>query len=225
MTEFDQEQWDSLGRWTTQFNLPDVGRIGGDYDPDDYRMSLFREQVLCPGMNSLLELGSLEAGHTVLYAQKVPTVLTIEARQENQARADYIKQLMGVTNVFSQVADLETLPQLPLVDVVSCIGVLYHMTEPQYLLERIAEATDHLFLWTHLHFEGGECLPDTATETGAFYPEYGLGNRLSGTRDRAWWFTKEALLQELQKAGFTQLDILDERENKERPVITLNCRK
>ena len=97
------------GPWITQFVIDGVA-TGGDYQViDDRRVQQFFERF--PNVRTILELGSLEGGHTFTLARHpcVERVLAIEARAANIEKAKFIGSLLGVSNVEFKQANLEQL--------------------------------------------------------------------------------------------------------------------
>ena len=81
------------GPWMTQFVIDGVA-TGGDYQvTDDRRVQQFLERF--PSVRTILELGSLEGGHTLTLARHegVERVLAVEARAGNIDRAKFIGSL------------------------------------------------------------------------------------------------------------------------------------
>jgi 2-polyprenyl-3-methyl-5-hydroxy-6-metoxy-1,4-benzoquinol methylase len=81
----------------------------------------------------------------------VQRVVGIEGRQPSIDRAQFVKWVLGISNVNFVRTNLErlNLSHLGRFDVVFCVGVLYHMPEPWKLVEQIARVSNGIFLWTH----------------------------------------------------------------------------
>lgn len=218
LAEFEQRS-----PWITRFTIG--GReYGGSYDAmRDPRLTRFFECF--PRASSILELGSLEGGHTFGLAarQHVKRVVGIEGRPENLDKARFVQHVLGIDNVEFVLTDLETttLASLGRFDAVFCVGVLYHLRQPWRLLREISRVSDRLFLWTHYARE------DSATENvsgyrGAWYNEAGRMDPLSGLSPTSFWPTLNALRDMLRQAGFIKLQILgDDREHPNGPCVTL----
>ena len=69
-----------------------------------------------PGVRRILELGSLEGGHTFALGALagVDEVVAIEGRTENVERARVVQRALGVDNVKFVVGNLETMDLAPL---------------------------------------------------------------------------------------------------------------
>lgn len=115
--------------WITKYELR--GASSGDWfdAPNDPRLGLFRRCF--PNARCILELGSLEGGHTIGLARQagVERVLGIEGRKESYERAQLAKQLFAVDNISFVHANLENirLVQFGNFDAVYCCGLLYHL--------------------------------------------------------------------------------------------------
>src|SRR5947209_5893974 len=90
------------GPWVTKFQIGGES-YGGSRDYSDYnadpRIPRFIQQF--PEAKSILELGSLEGGHSFQLArlQSVEKVVAIEGRQRNVAKAEFVQRLLGMKNV------------------------------------------------------------------------------------------------------------------------------
>ena len=85
-------------------------------------------------MQTILELGSLEGGHTFAMAKhkEVEKILAIEGRQANIAKTNFMKQILGINNIEFLNANLESIDLAALwqFDAVYCVGLLYHLPQP-----------------------------------------------------------------------------------------------
>ena len=146
MTSSIAAEFERLGPWVTSFEI-DGHAYGGGYDAA-LRIGQFAECF--PGASTILELGSLEGGHSVCLAQLpgVSKVVSIEGRTENIERARFVVKLLGLTNVEFVRANLEDfdLASLGGFDAVFNCGLLYHLPEPWTLLQNVARMTDHMYL-------------------------------------------------------------------------------
>lgn len=203
-------EFEALGPWITRFKI-DGTEYGGSYDAlHDPRLDVFFRCF--PNAHSILELGSLEGGHTLGLAARpgVERVLGVEGRSENVRKAAFVRQLFGITNVEFVLADLETaqLSKLGRFDAVFCVGLLYHLPAPWTLLREVAPVSDHLFLWTVIADEAQES-EVTAGFRGTTYREGGLADPLSGLSQTSFWPTRASLIDMLGQSGFTRVQVIE----------------
>ena len=182
--------------WVTRFEIQGHA-YGGDYDPNrDGRLTAF--WAAFPDAHRVLELGSLEGGHTFQLAARAAEVVAVESRRSNIRRARYAQRLLGATSIRWVEADLE---QADLVaegpfDAIFCVGVLYHLPEPARLLDQMARLAPGALIWTHV--------AETASSehdgfVGEWFEEFGLANPTSGMSSRSFWPTRESLLGRLRR--------------------------
>lgn len=211
------------GRWISRFVINGVA-YGGSFDAvNDPRLDLFFATVPAPA--TILELGSLEGGHTIGLARRpgVKRVVGVEGRRTNLTRARLAAQLLKARNVQFVEADLEkvALRELGTFDAVYCCGLLYHLPEPWRLVEQFAAVGRHLFLWTH-YCRDHEVETTVNGFKGRILPEGGIDEPLSGLSPHSFWPTIGALVNMLTAAGFPVLHILsDDPTQSEGPAITM----
>jgi len=205
-----QGEFKKRGPWVTKFVIG--GRAyGGRFDAlNDVRLPQFFGQF--PEAHAILELGSLEGGHTIGLAKLrgVQRVLGLEGRQANLDRARFVQTLLGVTRVDFVLENLETvdLSHFGKFDAVFCVGLLYHLPRPWELIAQIARVSPPLFIWTHYAAD------KKANKTingfrGMEYRESGLRDPLSGLSPNSFWPTLEALTEMLTKHGFTTIRLIE----------------
>ena len=189
--------------WVTKFVINGMAYGGNLNLIEDMRLRQFFECF--PQAQTILELGSLEGGHTFGLAQRstVKRVLGIEGRQANVNKAVFVQDLLGTKNVEFALANLESadLSSFGKFDVVFCSGLLYHLPEPWKLISQISGVSPNLFIWTHYAHE------NQATETahgyrGWRYQEHGLADPLSGMSADSFWPTLDSLYAILKDHGF-----------------------
>jgi SAM-dependent methyltransferase len=213
--------------WTTRFVI-DGQVLGGAYDAaGDGRLQQFRTAF--PDARRVLELGSLEGGHTYALAALpgIDRVLALEGRPANVERAQLVGRLSGAasSSIELRVADLEQtdLTALGTFDAVFCVGLLYHLPRPWELLERIAQVSNRLFLWT---MHAVKPVPEEARAgyEGRSYAEFGLADPLSGLSPISFWPTLDALVAMLADAGFDEVEIIEKAWLPERgAAVTLSA--
>ena len=134
------------GSWTSQ--LPGREGPGKAMLFDDPRITWMIEQLGgVQGMN-VLELGPLEAGHSWMLEQAGARITSVEANHDSFLRCLVVKNMLQMNATFVLGDFARALPDGGPWDLVMASGVLYHMVEPEKLLESIAARTDRIFLWT-----------------------------------------------------------------------------
>jgi len=197
--------------WITKFAI-DGKEYGGPFDPSkDPRVRQFAECF--PGVSELLELGSLEGGHTFMLARlaNVERVVAVEGRTGNIEKARFLQTLFGITNIQFVEANLERfdLSQLGRFDAIFCSGVLYHLPEPWRLIEQMSRVSANLFIWTHYALEQ-EAKKVKGGYAGKLYREAGLSDPLSGLSQKSFWPTLNSLTAMLGRYGYEQIRILED---------------
>jgi SAM-dependent methyltransferase len=210
------------GPWVTGFEVD--GRSYGGPHPfsEDVRLAEF--WAAFPDARKILELGSLEGGHTLALARRAGTHVTaVEGRSENLVRARIAQRLLGVHNVEFSEADLDSTPLLSLgrFDAVFCCGLLYHLTRPWDLVDAFRSVAPGVFLWTHYCAEA-KVDAELDGSPGCWYGELGRADPLSGLSAQSFWPTLPALVDRLRAAGFANVEtIRDEPDHPHGPTITL----
>jgi SAM-dependent methyltransferase len=217
------ETFAAHGPWITRFRIGGHD-YGGSFDaPNDLRLDLFRK--FFPRAHRILELGSLEGGHTIGLAQKtgVEHVLGIEGRLTNIERARIVKDLLKITNIEFVHANLEQvdLTRFGHFDAIYCCGLLYHLPEPWALVAQFRSVTDGVFLWTH-------CSTEVAGETfangyrGRRQKEGGADEVLSGLSPDSFWPTLGSLCNMLTSSGFARIHLLsNDQGHPNGPAVTI----
>ncbi len=211
------------GPWITHFVIDGVESGGNFHALEDERVDQFFESF--PNVRTILELGSLEGGHTFALARhpEVERVLGVEARASNIARARFVQELLRIENASFVEANLENadLATFGKFDAVFCSGLLYHLPEPWKLIAQLGNVAPRLFIWTHY----AEDNPDNLTIDGLKGREYvegGPDEPLSGISPKSFWLTLDSLKEVLVSAGFDSIRILhDDPKHCHGPAVTL----
>lgn len=219
--------FDERKPWVTKFTVDGVA-YGGEFDAmQDGRIDQFFRSF--PNARHILELGSLEGGHTCALAMRpgVKRVIGIEGRQSNIERAQFVASVYHIGQVEFQQANLETydLSSLGRFDAVFCVGLLYHLPNPWDLIHRISQASDNVFIWTHY---AADSKANTIVNgyRGIKYQEFGLSDPLSGMSAESFWPTLNDLKTMLGKDGFNAIQIVDQAlDHPHGPGVTLAASK
>jgi SAM-dependent methyltransferase len=220
------EEFEKRKPWFTKFKIGEA-EYGGDYDAmRDPRLKLFSDYF--PDARTILELGSLEGGHSFALAQKsqVEKVTAIEVRPVNIERSEFVREVLGIKNVEFIEANLEktNLSALGQFDAVFCSGLLYHLPEPWKLIEQISRVSPNLFLWTHISGEI-EGKKKQNGYRGKYYREGGWLDSLSGASKKSFWLTLGSLLHLLTANRYTLIHLLENIKHPNGLAVTLAARK
>ena len=189
---------------------------------NDRRVQQFFERF--PNVRTILELGSLEGGHTFMLSRQpgVERILAIEARAANIEKAKFIGSLLGVSNVDFRQANLEQLQlaSLGYFDAIFCCGLLYHLPEPWKLISQLPVVAPSLFVWT-VYANENEVTIEIDGLRGREYVEGGLDEPLSGLSPKSIWLTLPSLLEALKSGGYHNIDVLETSQNPNGPAVSL----
>ena len=162
-------------------------------------------EKLAGSANSALDLGSYEGYHSIQLAEfpGVKRVVGLEGRVRNVAKANFVNECLGYDRVHFYQYDLEQIGRVPLpeagpFDLVFCAGLLYHLSQPWEVVERMSEAcAKYLFVDTHYaELPLYRCGP----YLGEVYPEQ--DSETCGLKDFSFWPTLGDLLMMLMQHGF-----------------------
>ena len=201
-------EFDKRKPWITRYVI-DGQRYGdGEFDAsNDPRLDLFFSRF--QNISDILELGSLEGGHTFALSSRpgVQRVVGIEGRADNYEKARFLQDVLKVANVEFIAANLEKfdISSLGTFDAVFCVGILYHLPAPWKLLRQIARVSSRLFIWTHYAEKGNTRVKGY---DGLWYREQGMQDPLSGMSHRSFWPTLKALQKMLGDCGFDRTEII-----------------
>lgn len=216
-------EFEKRGPWVTKFVI-DGKEYGGEFNAmQDTRVDRFFDYF--PDSRRIMELGSLEGGHTLALSSRpqVEYVLGIEGRPANVEKAKFVQRLLDADGIEFVTANLEEtdLASFGEFDAVFCSGLLYHLPEPWKLIEQVSRVSPNLFVWTHYAAE------DMANATvrglkGRKYQEYGLKDPLSGMSPDSFWPTLNGLQNMLREYDYESIRLIeDEPDHPHGPAITL----
>jgi len=135
------------GSWTSQLPGRDGPGVASLFD--DPRITWLIEQMNGVRGARVLELGPLEGGHTWMLERAGARVTSVEANHDAFLRCLVVKNMLQMDATFLLGDFASALPKGGPWDLVVASGVLYHMVEPEKLIESIAPHTERVFLWTH----------------------------------------------------------------------------
>jgi SAM-dependent methyltransferase len=198
------------GPWVTKFNI-DGNDYGGSFDAgNDIRMRWFVEYF--KDARTILELGSLEGGHTFALSQHshVERVLALEARADSIERARFVQELLKIKKAEFVQANLETvqLADYGSFDAILCSGLLYHLPEPWQLLEQFPAVSPNLFLSTH-YVADEQANVSINGFRGVRWDEGRILGPLSGLSRKSFWPTLGSLIRLLTLNGYKTIHIFE----------------
>ena len=215
---------DSRGR-----RLGDRARAGKREEPQeipDYRTPML-DRAFALADKHVLEIGCFEGVHTIGLCDRARAVTAIDSRIENVAKTVLRCYLYGhspdIRRCNVEVAD--ELAQLPDVDVVHHVGVLYHLVDPVAHLELLNRKV-RLGLMLDTHVATAEQATETLTSGGKQYPcrrfnEGGVAEVFSGMYAHASWLTLETLVALLKDLGFARTEVLEQRAERNGPRVLI----
>ena len=196
--------------WITKFRVGEK-EFGGHFDAlNDARITQFFE--IFPQVKSIVELGSLEGGHSLALARNpvVQKVLAIEGRANNVEKSKFVKKVFGDEKVEFEQGDIEKLDfgRFGAFDAVFCSGLLYHLPKPWELIPKLAAVSPNIFIWTQIA-EEPKAKKIRDGWRGKFYREGGLFDPLSGLSKKSFWLSLGSLIGLLTANGYRETKIIE----------------
>ena len=253
-TPTHQNAIDLLTGWNTSFPTEMGLSAGSQFLYEDPRIHWAVQQFGSLQDKRVLELGPLEASHTYLLERYgARRIDAIEANKTAFLRCLVAKEVYGLRRARFELGDfVRALLRPARYDLIVASGVLYHMSDPLLLLERMAARTDCIFLWTH-YFDNAE-MPMGDPRRGAFVSPQAPHEEITqtvlfqghemtlhlrsyhnawhnnkycgGPIDRHFWLEKKDLILALQVLGFTNLAFADEwPDHPNGPAISIFARR
>lgn len=205
-----EREFNGRAPWITRFEI-DGRTYGGDFEAmKDARIEQFFAAF--PNVRSVLELGSLEGGHSFALSRnsRVERITAVEARDFNIEKALFIKSILRDEKVSFVQLDVEKgdLGALGSFDAVFCSGILYHLPEPWKLIEQCARVARNIFIWTQYACEN-EVRKTVNGYRGRWYKEGGWRDPLSGVSKWSFWLSMGSLANLLTASGYDQITIIE----------------
>ena len=198
-------------------------------DPEvipDSRILLFNDRFNL-SERLVLEIGCFEGIHTIGLSMYAKKVIAVDARIENVVKTIVRCSLFGYHPTVFRL-DVEKRPldeKLLAADVAYHVGVLYHLKDPvRHLLELGGFIRSGLLLDTHY------ALNEEATDTYEVnfkpyrykkYREGGYADVFSGMYDHSKWLRLEDIMNVLRTAGFRNVSVIEERQERNGPRVLL----
>lgn len=189
----------------------------------------------------VLELGPLEGSHTsMLERAGAKRVDAFEANKIAFLRCLIAKEVMELRASHFQLGDFVSGLEAPTrYDMIVACGVLYHMSNPLLLLERMAARTDAIYIWTHYFDESEMPLDDPRrgpfrspdrphiesirTEDSligpirlhqrSYHGAWKDARYCGGPKDNHFWMEKVQIVEALRALGLSDLRFAHEEPN------------
>jgi ubiquinone/menaquinone biosynthesis C-methylase UbiE len=144
---------------------------------------------------TVLDLGANACGLSIEFAQRGAIVTAIEI---NDLYIEQAKLVIDHMNLASRItihkADIHEMMRFGNFDIVSCLGILYHLRHPQLALDQLSHvAKEHLLISSQTK-EGDSFTMTSRSKQGTFAPR--------------WEPTEPALFGMLNSAGFRDVRLL-----------------
>jgi SAM-dependent methyltransferase len=168
----------------------------------------------------VLDLACLEGGFAIEFARHGATVLGIEGRQANLAKAIFARDILELDRLTFELGDVRDLSAARhgTFDVVICAGILYHLDAPDVFAfaERVAEVCSRVaIIDTSISLRPAESRDYKGrTYWGRSFPEHDDDASTDARAANLWgslsdsssfWITRASLLNLLRDAGFTSV--------------------
>lgn len=181
----------------------------------------------------VLEIGCFEGVHTVALCQRAGRVTAIDARLDNVVKTIVRSAFHGChPHVFTcDIEDPGAGAELAALDVdfVHHVGVLYHLQDPIGHLRSLGNiARRGLLLDTHVapaDAADEELVVDGETFRYMRYAEGGRAEVFSGMYDHAKWLPLDTLVRLLGDGGFSEVEVVEERSERNGPRVLILARR
>jgi len=219
--------------WSTLYNNHSGGLLtkGNFNGTNDDRIKWLSQKIKLVG-SRVLELGPLEAAHTLMLEKEGANVLSIEANVGAFLRCLVVKNQFNLKSKFLLGDFNKLIDEESKFDLVLASGVLYHMSNPVAFLEKFSKCSERIFLWTHYfdmdlskwnpilkeQLENGKWnhkTPEIVNYSGLdvkivkqqYGDSLGWSGFCGGPDEYSYWIEKNDLLALLEKLGYSKIDI------------------
>jgi SAM-dependent methyltransferase len=162
----------------------------------------------------VLDLGCLEGQFAIEFALQGATAVGIEIREANVAKAQFVKEALGLKNVEFHREDARNLENYGQFDAIVCSGLLYHLTSADAvkMVQAMHRMSRLVIIDTHIALDAeATCFEGYSGET---FREHGESDSADKKEARRWasadnavsfWFTRPSLINLLSEAGFSSV--------------------
>ena len=237
LTDDELDRLNGLLPWSC-FTVDGRGRRFGDAawtgkreEPQaipDRRIVLMDERFGLAGRH-VLEIGCFEGVHTIALSQRAARVTAVDARLDNVVKTivrcafhgchpDVFTCDIEAPGAGAELAGLHA-------DFVHHVGVLYHLKDPIGHVRDLGRIAGRgVMLDTHVAPPGqatDEVVVDGETFRYMRYGEHGRDEVFSGMYDHAKWFPLDTLVSLLREAGFADVEVVEERAERNGPRVLI----
>ena len=194
----------------------------------DRRIVLMDERFGLAGSH-VLEIGCFEGVHTIALSQRAARVTAVDARVDNVVKT-IVRCAFHGCRPHVVTCDIEAPPATGELaafeaDYVHHVGVLYHLRDPVRHVRALGTiARKGLMLDTHVA-PPGQATDELVVDGERFrymrYAEHGRDEVFSGMYDHAKWLPLDTLVALLGEAGFDEVEVVEERAERNGPRVLI----
>lgn len=191
----------------------------------DRRILLMHQRFMLTGKH-VVEIGCFEGIHTIGLCQYAREVTAVDSRVENVVKTLVRCGLYGHhPHVFK--CDVEKPEEMTTLtaDLIHHVGVFYHLRNPvQHLRAISARVSQGLMLDTHYALDSEASLSyevEGRNYSYKKYNEHGIADPFSGMYDHSKWLTLETIESTLRETGFSRVDVVETRAERNGPRVLL----
>jgi tRNA (mo5U34)-methyltransferase len=180
---------------------------------------------------SILEIGCFEGIHTIALSMYAKKVIAFDSRIENIIKTIVRCALFDYhPTVFQYDIEKESAdPDWLKADLMHHVGVLYHLANPVEHLLKIGQYI-HKGMMLDTHYALDELATETYEVNGKKYNykihrEKGYTDVFSGMSNHAKWLTLNDITILLEESGFSDIEIVEKREERNGPRILMFAQK
>lgn len=203
--------FDILKGWSSKFEVGGIS-YGGELDLiNDWRLQWHLDTIGNVAGKWCLELGPLEAAHTIRMEVEGINVRAIEGNASNFLKCLIVKNEYNLKANFIFCDFCEYIKNYKgRFDFVSAAGVLYHQKNPADLIYDLAMITDTVLVWSQVAPSEADSLCESHGESyaGKINNYHGAGSTdgyCGGLNDKAFWMSEADMLRCFKDAGFKNI--------------------
>jgi len=205
-------------RWVSRYEINGVSNSGEADLLHDWGVTQLNS-IFPVRDRTVIEMAPQEAAHTImLHNFGAKRIVALEGRLENYIKCCVIKNIFGLHNCSFYLEDLRNvdLKKFGSFDVCLCSGILYHLSQPQELLAKIAGISPRILINTHYarkEFPIG-CREVSEVELkghryrGKIHDEGDISHPSAGLQPFSFWFFKKDLIRLLADLGYSNIRVL-----------------